>query len=100
MSQEGGIDGIDVYEFITSFPEQYKDVLNQVPWSRFSDQSASFYGCEVALVPFWLLHRLVTWPAHRGPLIPKPNGGSERLTVEHLANVLERGERFEPMTIA
>ncbi len=79
MSQDAGIDGIDVYHFAKDLENTFGEGVRAVPWGRFSDQRASFYGCSVVFAPFWLLWRLVTWPIHR-EFIPPPNGGVERLT--------------------
>lgn len=99
MSQDAGIDGIDVWEFVCSLGDDYRMVWRQVPWERFSDQRASFYGCSVLVFPFWLLLRILTWPIHREAPIPAPRRAEERLTVGHLAALLERGEWFEPKTV-
>ncbi len=96
MSQDAGIDGIDVYDFASALPSQFSAALDQIPWHRFSDQRASFYGCQVLLVPVWLIYRLTTTGLCGGAVFPKPQGGAERLTVEHLAAVLDRGDWFDP----
>jgi hypothetical protein len=100
MSQDAGIDGIDVWDFVVDLGEEHRDIWGKVPWGRFSDQRASFYGCNVLLFPVWLLARIVTWPVHRDWPIPPPRPVEERLTVAHLAAVLERGEWFEDWTQA
>ena len=100
MSQDAGIDGIDVRDFVHDLGEDHRDIWGMAPWGRFSDQRASFYGCNVLLIPVWLLARIATWPVHRDWLIPPPRPVEERLTVAHLAAVLERGEWFEDWTQA
>jgi hypothetical protein len=97
MSQDAGIDGIDVWDFGTALGEVHWPVLETVPWERFSDQRASFYGCGSMLyLPVWLMFRIATWPFHREAPIPPLRPAAERLTVGHLAAVLERGAWFEP----
>ena len=97
MSQDARIDGIDAYDFAMDFPDRFSPTLRQVPWDRCSDQRASFYGCRQALLfPFWFAYRLAVAGLRREAVIPLPNGGAERLTVRHLAAVLDRGEWFDP----
>jgi hypothetical protein len=98
MCHDAGINGIDVYEFAHDLSEDFAwDRLNTIPWQRFSDQRASFYGCSAVLMfPLWLLARILTWPIHREAPIPGPRLPDERLTVGHIAAVLDRGEWFEP----
>ncbi len=96
MSQDAGIDGIDVWEFVAALGEEHRHIWYRVPWQRFSDQRASFYGWSIIMFPFWLLWRLVTWPLHREWPIPPLRQADERLTVGHLAAVLDRGDWFEP----
>ena len=95
MAQDAKIDGIDVYEFGWALKDAFGPVADSVPWERFSDQRYSFYGCAVFGAPFWLLWRLLTYPMNR-EFMPRPSNNSERLTVRHLTDVLERGEWFEP----
>lgn len=47
MSQDAGIDGIDIWDFVCSLRDDHRIVWQQVPWERFSDQRASYYGCSV-----------------------------------------------------
>lgn len=95
MSQHARIDGIGVDEFAGDLEMRFGPVVRDVPWGRFSDQRASFRGCGILLFPPWLIWRLMRWPID-GFLIPAPNGGGERLTVEHLARVLDAGQWIEP----
>ncbi len=95
ISQDAKIDGIDVYDFVNELEESFGAMVWSIPWSRFSDQRASFYGCQTAIVPFWLIWRLFRWPFD-GFWLPLPNGGEEQLTVGHLTNVFFRQEWFEP----
>ena len=95
MSQDAGIDGIDVDEFVCALWRQYGEIVNEIPWQRFSDQRASFRGCGCLLFPGWLLWRLVVRkPGER--VIPPPNGGDERITVRHIARVIDQGFWSEP----
>ncbi len=96
MSQDAKIDGIDVHDFVKDLERTFGEIVWTVPWGRFSDQRASFYGCSTALAPFWLLWRLASWPV-RGEFLPLPNGGRERLTVDHLTEVLHGGQWIEPL---
>ncbi len=98
MSQDAGIDGIDVWDFIVTLGDEHRDICKEVPWQRFSDQRASFDGWAVLIVPFWLLFRILTWPVHREAVIPPLRCAEDRLTVGHLAAVLERGAWFEAET--
>lgn len=99
ISHDAKIDGIDVYDFVKELESTFGPVVWTVPWARFSDQRASFYGCQIALVPFWFLWRLLRWPVD-GHWLPLPTGGAERLTVGHLTSVLFRKEWFEPSSLA
>jgi hypothetical protein len=95
MAVDAKIDGLDVYDFVKELEATFGPVVWTIPWGRFSDQRASFYGCQTVLVPFWLLWRLYRWPFD-GHWIPPTNGGDERLTVGHLTSVLFKGEWFDP----
>lgn len=95
MSQDARIDGIDVDEFVWALEERYGEIVKWIPWGRFSDQRASFRGCACLLVPGWLLWRLVV--RKRGEaVVPPPNGGDERITVQHIARVIDQGFWSEP----
>lgn len=95
MSQDAGIDGTDVWDFVVALGKEHEHIWYKVPWDRFSDQRASFYGCNIIVFPFWLLWRLLTWPLHWDWPIPPLRPADERLTVGHLAAELDRGEWFE-----
>jgi hypothetical protein len=95
MSQDAGIDGIDVDDFVMDLEARFGSIVSDIPWGRFSDQRASFRGCAVWFAPLWLVWRLFRWPFD-GYWVPPPNGGEERLTVKHLATVLDAGEWIEP----
>lgn len=75
---------------------RFGGIVDVIPWARFSDHRASFYGCAVFAVPFWFLWRLLMWPVNR-EVMPKPDGTTARLTVGHLTDVVERGHWFEPV---
>lgn len=97
MSQNAGIDGVDVWDFVHDLAKAHPDIWEKVPWERFSDQRASFYGCgALVFFPLWLMLRLLTWPVHRQPPIPPLRPAEERLTVAHLAAVIGHGAWFEP----
>ena len=97
VSQDAGIDGIDMYGFVQHFGDGHRDVLKMIPRDRFSDQRAAFYGYSgFLLFPVWLLRPLLTWPGRREPPIPPLDKSRERLTVAHLAAVLKAGAWFEP----
>ncbi|QPQ55796.1 hypothetical protein IC614_04195 [Allosphingosinicella flava] len=95
MSQDALIDGIDVDDFVWDLEAQFGSVVWSVPWGRFSDQTTSFRGCGCALLPFWTIWRVFWWP-FEGRLIPLPKEAEERLTVRHLAKVLDEGAWCEP----
>jgi hypothetical protein len=95
MAQDAIIDGIDVHDFGWALKEQLGDVVDTIPWERFSDQRSSFYGCGVLLFPFWLIARVLMWPINR-EILRRRDNQSQRLTVRHLTDVFERGAWFEP----
>jgi hypothetical protein len=90
--------GIDVDDYVGLLEEEFGKVVYSIPWGRFTDQTASFRGCGCIQFPFWLLWRLVRAAATRQPVIPraKPRDHPERLTIAHIAAVIERGQWFEP----
>ena len=96
MSQDARIDGIEVDDFVFTLEKRFGAVVWSIPWGRFSDQRASFRGCIGCLVfPAWLAWRV--FARIRGePLIPPPNGGEERITVGHIARVIDQGFWSEP----
>jgi hypothetical protein len=95
MSHDAQIDGIDVDDFARDMHQEFGEIALEIPWLRFSDQRTSFRGYECLMLPIWLLWRWIV--RSRGePVIPLPNGGDERLTVRHIAKVIDQGFWSEP----
>lgn len=98
ICQDAYIFGIDLDDYVDAIENEFGQVVLQIPWLRFTDQTASFRGCAVLLVPPWLLWRLVSWPFRGGRFLPHPDPlkFQHRLTLRHIAAVIDRGEWFEP----
>ncbi|MBM3928214.1 MAG: hypothetical protein FJ335_07135 [Sphingomonadales bacterium] len=98
MAQDAIIDGIDVDDLVFDLEDEFGLVIREIPWLRFSDQRASFRGCGIVLYPAWVVWRLFVRksdePIH---ILPDPQL-FPRLTVSHIAGVIDRGEWFEPDT--
>jgi hypothetical protein len=90
--------GIDVDEYVDRLAAEFGPVVNQVPWLTYTDQTASFRGFGCLAFPLWLGWRLVRWPFARGSIIalPNPKHHPHRLTLEHLAAVIDKGAWFDP----
>lgn len=90
--------GIDVEDYVWALEEHFGEVVRQIPWLRFTDQTFSFRGCGVVLVPLILIWRIARFPFAGGPILPRPDpiNHPERLALEHIAAVIDRGEWFEP----
>jgi hypothetical protein len=95
MSHDARIDGIDIDDFAHDMHQEFGAIVYEIPWLRFSDQRASFRGCGCLMLPFWLVWRLIV-RASGEPMLPPPNGGDERLTVRHIARVIDQGFWSEP----
>lgn len=98
ISQDAYIFGVDVEDYVDILRSKSGPIVYEIPWLRFTDQTSSFRGCAVILVVPWLLWRCLLWPISGGKLIPKsdPRHFPHRLTLSHIAAVIDRGEWFEP----
>ncbi|KEO87439.1 hypothetical protein EH30_07345 [Erythrobacter sp. JL475] len=84
-----GIVGEDAIEFIERIGDRLDERVWDWPWSRFVE----LRECLSLLFPFMLIWQLLTWP-FRGRFSYPSN--KERLTLRHIAFVLERGEWIDP----
>lgn len=98
VCQDAYIFGIDVDDYVNALSSEFGQIVHQIPWGHYTDQTSSFRGCGCLLVPPWLLWRLVRWPLVRGSIIPRadPRNFPFRLELGHLAKVIDRGEWIEP----
>lgn len=91
MAKDAHIDGIDVYEFVQDLQSCFGDPIRTIPWEDFSDQRASFYGCQVLSFPFWVLWRLVTKPSDER-IIPRLGTlDHPQITVRQIAEAIDAG---------
>ena len=92
--------GIDVDEYIGVLEDEFGKVVREVPWGRYTDQTASFRGVGCLAFPSWLFWRLLRWPFSAGPVIPRPDPRRhpDWLPLAHLASVIDLGRWFEPET--
>ena len=81
--------GDDALNFIEQLEDRLGDKVWEWPWGRFVQLRE---GLSVSF-PFMLIWQLFTWPA-RGRFSYESN--RERLTLRHVAKVLDRGEWVDP----
>lgn len=89
LGQDLHIVGDDAGDFICKLEERFGEWVWQWPWQRFVDLNE---GLGLAF-PFLLIWQLATWPLRGSFHYPE---NRQRLTLAHIAEVLERGEWFEP----
>ncbi|WP_326524213.1 hypothetical protein [Sphingomonas sp.] len=100
MAQDAYIDGIDVDDFVGVLHDEFGEVIRDIPWLSFSDQRASFRGCAVALLPFWLIARVFVRPSGESILARPGEVAYPRLTVGHIAQVIDQGYWTQPEDMA
>ncbi len=101
MAQDAHIDGIDVDDFVMQLREEFGSTINDIPWLLFSDQRDSARGCMAVMgVPFWLLWRWLTRPKGTSILSRPGTFAHPRLTVAHIARVIDQGRWEEPKDMA
>ena len=101
MAQDALIDGIDVDDFVSALEAEFGEIVREIPWLAFSDQRASFRGCMSLLgLPLWLVWRFIARPVGERILQPVGTLAHPRLTVGHIAQVIDSGYWFEPTDMA
>lgn len=99
VSQDLNIFGIDVDDYAHILADEFGEVIWEIPWLHYTDQTSSFRGCAVAWVPFWFLGRLVWRALGQVKIIipvPEPRRFDKRLELGHIAKVIDDGEWSEP----
>jgi hypothetical protein len=98
LCQDAYIFGIDVDDYVYELKRRFGDVVYEIPWLRFTDQTSSFRGWASLIVPFWVFWRLARKLVMGGPVIPhpQPRAFPLRLELAHIAYVIEQGEWIEP----
>lgn len=92
VSQDLGLYGDDITEFIMALADRYGQWVWDWPWARFVDDNEGA-GCLILFgLPWLLLCWLIGGPS-RGL---DPGQGLERLEIGHIAAVIDRGVWFEP----
>ncbi len=81
--------GDDAIEFIERLKDRVGEKVWDWPWGRFVELGEGL----LAFFPFVLVWQLITWPIRGTFTYPNPK---ERLTLGHVALVMERGEWIEP----
>ncbi|WP_299327739.1 hypothetical protein [Parasphingopyxis sp.] len=89
IDQDFNMAGDDVTEFVRTLHQQFGDVVYEIPWHRFTDETEGLG----LFAPVMLIWYLLTWPL-RGRF-GRPST-LERLEVRHIAFVIGRGEWVEP----
>lgn len=81
--------GGDVENFVSALAHEYGEWIWEWPWHRFAilDEGLSL------LFPFVLIWQLLSWP-FCGQFSPPSQ--LEQLTLEHIANVIDAGQWFDP----
>ena len=85
--------GIDVDDDVEALEREFGSVVQAIPWLDYTDQTAGFRGCGVALFPFWLFYRLVRKLIEGGNVMPTsdPRSFPHRLALGEIAAVIVRG---------
>jgi len=98
ICQDAAIFGIDVDDYVNELEDTFGPVIRQIPWLRYTDQTASFRGCGCLAFPFWLMARIIIWPFRKGKIIPRanPREFGPRLELQHIAKVIDAGHWLEP----
>lgn len=98
VCQDAMIFGIDVDEYVDRLEAELGDVARKIPWLHSTDQTNSFRDSAVLLIPFAIVWRLIRWPFLKEPLVRRadPENHPYRLTLRHIALVIEKGEWFDP----
>jgi len=89
VHQDLTIAGGDVGDFVELIAEQYGDDVYDWPWDRFAIMTE---GLSVFFLPA-LIWQLVTWPFRGAFGYPDD---IERLTMGHIAKVIDAGHWMEP----
>lgn len=98
VCQDAMIWGIDVDDYVDQLEAEFGNVVRKIPWLHYTDQSFSFRNFEVLFIPFAIVWRLIRWPFLNEPLVrvADPENHPNRLTLSHIASVIDKGEWFEP----
>lgn len=98
ISQDALIFGIDVEDYASVLGEEFGEIVWEIPWLRYTDQTSSFRGFGCAFVPFWFVWRFLRWPLAGGNLIERPHPRTHPLRLElgHIAKVIEQGHWSAP----
>lgn len=98
LCQDAYIFGVDVDDYVYELKQSFGDVVYEIPWLHFTDQTASFRGWACLIVPFWMIWRLMRWPVMGGTVFPRPQPRTFplRLELRHIAYVIQQGEWIEP----
>lgn len=98
VCQDALIYGLDVDDYVARLEAEFGPVVLEIPWLRFTDQTASFRGYGCLVFPVWLVGRFLAWPFRGGHLIPVPDPRHfpHRLTLGHVAHVIDGGHWIEP----
>jgi hypothetical protein len=98
VCQDACIFGLHVDDYVSDLETEFGDIVWYIPWGRFTDQTSSFRGTGCLLIPIWMIKRLWRVVAHGEAFLPKPDPRNfpHRLTLGHIAAVIEKGEWFEP----
>jgi len=89
FEQDLRISGDDACDFVENLQQRYGEWVWRWPWQRFAQLNEGLS----ALFPLILIWQLFTWPFRGSFEYPSE---FERLTLAHIANVLEHGEWIEP----
>ena len=93
VCQDLFIYGIGVDDYVSALEDEFGPVVREIPWLTYTDQTSSFRGCGIAILPFWLIYRLARKLVKGGPVFPGPDpfNHPHRLTLREIAEVIDQG---------
>ena len=98
VTQDALIYCLDVDDYVSGLEETFGPIVREIPWLLYTDQTSTHRGCLPA-IPFLLvaLARLPLLLIGK-PVIPGPDPRNfgPRLTLGHIAYVIDQGYWTEP----
>lgn len=98
VCQDCFIYGVDVDDYVCLLEEEFGPVVRHIPWLAYTDQTSSYRGCAIALFPLVTICRAPLKLFFGRSLVPAPDPRhfGPRLTLRHIAHVIDEGHWSEP----